>query len=266
MSTTRTLITTIGLTILLSASAIEAQPSVVAGGSSDVTTSTTETLSLDETRETPTAPSAPRYRVEFSTATVIYSSADQLVEAMSALRIYRELRLSLPHVTIEYFDRSECPSTKSAGWLAERNGELWITNCATRRTLLHELAHVWDRHNLTDGQRSELQRLRGLTSWKHEVWEKAAGEHLAETISWALDDVNLLPSRIDQNSHEELGAMYLLATGSTDAPIFERIPGLSERSHKVLDELMSNDDGQESDSEQQLLDHGNDLGAGDTIG
>lgn len=261
MSTTRTLLTSIILTVLLSATATEAQPSVLAGGSSDLM-STTETLSLDETRETPTGTSDRPYRLDTVGATIHYRTIDQRREATSALQLYHELGLALPHLTIEYYASDECPSTKSAGWLEDRGGQLWITNCGTRRTLLHELGHVWDRHNLTDAQRADLQRLRGLTSWKHEVWEEAAGEHLAETISWALDDENLLPSRINQNSYEELGAMYLLATGSTDAPIYERIPNLAERSLRLLEEHQSD----EGINDNQILDHGDELGAGDTIG
>ncbi len=261
MSTTRTLITTISLTVLLSATAIEAQPSVIAGGSSDVMTSTTEALSLDETRETPTDVADQRYRVEFLDATVTYTTVDQLVETMSVLRVFRESGLDLPHVTIEYFTSDEC--TVAGSMWTDSSGEFHIKVCAGRRTLLHELGHVWDNEHLTDGERARLLEIRNLDHWGGVDWELCGGEHLAETIAWALDDSTLPVYRIRDNSYEQLGAMYLLATGSTDAPIFERITGLAERSRQTLDELQSGDEGHDNG---QLLDHGNDLGADQTIG
>ena len=57
--------------------------------------------------------------------------------------------------------------------------------------------------------------------------------------------------------------MYLLATGSTDAPVYERTPGLAERSRRILEERQGGDDGL---TNNHLLDHGDDLGAGDTLG
>ena len=54
-------------------------------------------------------------------------------------------------------------------------GEYRIKICAGARTLLHELGHVWDKHNLTDDQRQAYLELRGLDSWSHGDWDQAGG-------------------------------------------------------------------------------------------
>jgi len=258
MSTTRTLITSIILTAMLLATATEAQPSVLAGGSSEVTTSTTETLSHDEARETPSSISDLPHRMDLPGATVYFVRLQRLMDVMWALDQMSDAGLSIPHVNIVL--REDC-SVAGSKW-TDSEGRYWIKNCAGRRTLLHELAHVWDSENLTDRDRAALLELRGLEHWGGVEWEHCGGEHLAESIAWALDERTSPAYRIEQNSYEELGAMYLLATGSTDAPIYERIPNLAERSLRLLDELQSD----AGSNDNQILDHGDELGAGDTIG
>ena len=54
----------------------------------------------------------------------------------------------------------------------------------------------------------------------------AAGEHVAETMTWALDSIYLPPSRIPSNSAAELAAGYELLTG-TPAPVLEIAPALT---------------------------------------
>jgi hypothetical protein len=244
MSTTRTLITTIGLTVLLSATAIEAQPSVLAGGSSDLT-STAEALSLDETRETPTDVLRSAY---MHGATVYYESPRDILDVIWGLGQYANAGLELPHVNIRLQYRDEC---KVAGSMwTSANGEYWVKVCAGRMTLLHELGHVWDRHNLDEETRQKLVELRGLQEWKHKTWELAAGEHLAEAMTWALDTEYRLPLRIPNHTEYELNQMYRMATGQ-NAPILDgRLP----QKPVLLDE------------DDRILDQGDALGAGDTLG
>ncbi len=57
-------------------------------------------------------------------------------------------------------------------------------------TLLHELAHAWDYHMLTDEQRSAFMELRGVDTWhSHQVeWHERGAEHFAEIIKWGIID------------------------------------------------------------------------------
>lgn len=56
--------------------------------------------------------------------------------------------------------------------------------------MLHELAHAWANHNLTDEEKEELTIFRGLRAWNdHDLaWEERGTEHAAEIVAWALLD------------------------------------------------------------------------------
>lgn len=80
--------------------------------------------------------------------------------------------------------------------------------------MLHELAHAWANLNLTDAQREQFAKLRGLEVWnssEHD-WEERATEHAAEIIAWALMDqpphVRYVAETADGGSH----AKYRLLT------------------------------------------------------
>ncbi len=105
-----------------------------------------------------------------------------------AISRFAEQGLELPQVHIEFH-----PTTFDCGG---REG-LYVHDtrslhmCSrSLRTMLHELAHAWARHNLTDEEREAFTALRGLDSWngKDEEWEDRATEHAAEIIAWALLD------------------------------------------------------------------------------
>ena len=163
-------------------------------------------------------------RIEWEGKTIYADQTSKLDEAVGALELFSDLGLTLPDLTIEMRSSGQCPKSDGSGQIAGsmglRNGEPLIKNCGGILTLYHELAHVWDRHNLSEVDRSRYLELRGLESWSNEQWDQAGGEHLAETISWALSEKLGRPERIPDNSLCEMRDGYRQLTGS-EPPVLE---------------------------------------------
>ena len=226
MSTTHTLIAAIAITLISPTVIPEAQPPVTTAAGSPEPTPAVVALSPGTTRESPDRTPDADVTIELLGATVYAETTSQVEMVEWSLSRYADHNLDLPHVTIEMRSIGKCPTHDGgqlSGSTSIRDGEFWIKVCGTERTLLHELGHVWDNHNLTDTTRDDYRALRNLESWSHSDWHLAGGEHLAETMTWALDDTYLPPSRIDQTTVAELAAAYELLTG-TDAPILSIAP------------------------------------------
>jgi hypothetical protein len=63
-------------------------------------------------------------------------------------------------------------------------------NAMTRRTMLHEIGHIWLDTNTTQSLRDRFLELRGLRSWNasSDPWELRGSEQGAEIMSWALGE------------------------------------------------------------------------------
>lgn len=252
MNHTRTLIAALTITLISPTIMPDAQPPAFTA-SPESTTPVVVALGPGTTRETPDPAPAAAIVTEVPGATVYAETDAQVAMVEWALGRYAEHNLDLPHVSIEMRSIGKCPTTDGgqlSGSTSMRDGKPWIKVCGTERTLLHELAHVWDKHNLTDEARDAYRTLRHLDSWRHEEWHLAGGEHLAETLTWALDDSYLPPSRIDQTSVTELTAAYELLTG-TGAPILTIAPRAQPLTQSI--------------GERELLDTGS-IEPGDSIG
>jgi hypothetical protein len=82
--------------------------------------------------------------------------------------------------------------------------------------LLHETAHAWIDHALTEERKAAFQRLRGWLYWRDydaAAWHDNGTEQAAEIIVWGLIDRPMAMVRIDQNSCVELDAGYRILTG-----------------------------------------------------
>jgi hypothetical protein len=85
-----------------------------------------------------------------------------------------------------------------------------------QRMVLHETAHAWIDHTVTDERRASFQQLRGWTYWRDydaAAWHENGTEQAAEIMVWGLIDRPLAMVRIDQNSCDELDAGYRALTG-----------------------------------------------------
>lgn len=139
---------------------------------------------------------------------------------------FLEAGLSLPNVHLTFHDTTGICQGALGGFRAESDGSGRIFICVVesgyarelkvKRTLLHELAHAWDYHALTDPVRDEFMRLRGLEGWLSGVpYEQRAGELAAEVITWGLMDRPILMGSLKEPpSWEELYEGYLLLTDS----------------------------------------------------
>jgi hypothetical protein len=84
--------------------------------------------------------------------------------------------------------------------------------------ILHELAHAWDGHTLTDERRTAFLDWRGLHQWwgtEHEHWGEYGAEQAAETIVWGVIDRPIRASQIPPpyNNCGQLRTAYLMLTG-----------------------------------------------------
>ena len=110
-----------------------------------------------------------------------------------ALSRYRAAGLELPSLTVVFHDDYESCGMRE-GVLRISGDEIVVHECESdparsRRSLLHELAHAWDRFGpLEDDVRREFLAMRGLGAWSdHELkWSQRGEEQAAEIIAWGL--------------------------------------------------------------------------------
>jgi hypothetical protein len=85
-----------------------------------------------------------------------------------------------------------------------------------KKTMLHELAHAWIQHALTELARERFLDLRGLNTWGDDEfpWEEQGSEQAAEIIAWALMDEDLQLTRFRDADPAALSQAYAQLTGS----------------------------------------------------
>lgn len=88
--------------------------------------------------------------------------------------------------------------------------------CRARRTILHELGHVWNALVATEATRQEFLDVRGLEEWRADVWQDSGSEQAAEIIMWGLLDQNVKP-RIPDAECPALHTAFEMLTGTRSA-------------------------------------------------
>lgn len=200
-----------------SAAAADAAPDTAAGGLAGSPRPTERAISHGPDLQAPEpAPLPPPVGV----ATIYAETQEQADMAIWATDRMAAAGLPLPATTIYlHTDRADCSSDPNRllnGYYAQVDGENIVHSCGNRWTLLHELAHVWDKNYLDDEKRQLVLDHQGLKSWSHETWNQAGGEHLASIVAWALEGTH--PTRIGYYDQQHLAAAYELATGSQPPP------------------------------------------------
>ncbi len=104
------------------------------------------------------------------------------------------------------------------------HGDPGVRRSWRRKTLIHELAHVWEQRTVDDAARAALLELRGLVAWNDRSmpWEERGTEHAAEIITWAVGEQSW---RIDvrlADGCNELAEGYELLTSSAAPHLNER--------------------------------------------
>lgn len=180
MSSIATTALTISLASFVVALGIDALTPGGAGAAVELPTQTPTTTTVPVRQDQP-EPIEPG-------KTEIYAETDEQLELADwALGRFEEAGLELPPITIHvHADRSGCNGR--LGYLGHADGGQYVIHqCGTEFTLLHELAHAWDVHALTEEIRQEFLTKAHATQWNNpDNWYLAGGEHAANVIAWAL--------------------------------------------------------------------------------
>ncbi|MGA9276542.1 hypothetical protein [Ilumatobacter sp.] len=83
-------------------------------------------------------------------------------------------------------------------------------------TILHEAAHAWAAHDLSEDRRAAFQSLWGWTYWRDDEaadWHENGAEQAAEMIRWGLIDHPVGVITINDHSCADLDAGYRTLAG-----------------------------------------------------
>jgi len=144
---------------------------------------------------------------------------ERLVQRAAGL--FAEAGLDLPPVEIVHHPTDDgCFGRRGAHTTDGRRSTIHLCVDESGRDVeylfLHELAHAWERKGVSDEQRSEFLRLRGLTEWRNddpERWHERGAEHAAEIMVWGLMDRPISIATLEHDSCAELRAAYEVLTG-----------------------------------------------------
>lgn len=173
--------------------------------------------SATETQDGPGGPAVRRiFLVERPEQRIHSRDPAVTADARWALERFELAGLDLPTVDI-YFHTSPDGCEGNLGLRTRRNEIERIDVCSQARrveTLLHELAHVWAGHTLTEGRRQAFLRLRGLEVWSDTsvVWNRRGSEQAAEVIGWGVGDARHLPG-IFRAEPDVVAVAFALLTG-----------------------------------------------------
>ena len=152
--------------------------------------------------------------------------SDFVIAATWATDLFDEAGLALPSLRYVFHGDTPEPCRNRPGFRHMVDGLNVIEICsaemsnATQGMILHETAHAFIDHTLTDERKAAFQELRGWTFWRNYEeagWHENGTEQAAEIMVWGLIDRPLNMIRITQNSCDELDAGYRTLTG--EAPL-----------------------------------------------
>lgn len=136
-----------------------------------------------------------------------------------AVELFDDAGLDLPTLRFTHHgdDREHCGGWK--GVHRYENGVSDIGLCTddfgptTEWLVLHETAHAWAAHSLTEERRAAFRSLRGWEEWRADVWHESGSEQAAEIIAWGLIDRPVGVVTIHEHGCDDLVAGYLVLTG-----------------------------------------------------
>ena len=156
-----------------------------------------------------------------SAITFTYVNALQVELFESAVDRFERAGLELPPVDV-VGSRTDPVCTHGSAAHRFEDGRSRIIVCGPEAgpteelVFLHELAHAWDHHQLTDDRRREFLEVRGLEHWRGDDvrWNERGAEHAADIIAWALVERVVHVTRLVRNGCEELRLGYRTLTGT----------------------------------------------------
>jgi hypothetical protein len=146
---------------------------------------------------------------------VVGATSEQLEMVRWAIGRFGDAGLEPPSVKIAFHtDESECNG--HIGFAKQGRVDVCsvLVNAMSRRTVLHEMSHIWlDRH-VHDATEARFLALRDLHSWNasNDAWRFRGCEQGAEIVSWALGE-RILSAQIPDNDVEQLAEAFELLTG-----------------------------------------------------
>lgn len=107
----------------------------------------------------------------------------QAAKMQRAINRFGDLGLELPSLDIQFAEG--CRERFGAWGRIRFDMAPWHIEVCTTAAFSHELAHAWDRWNLTDADRRMYMDLRGLEAWQGSdiPWEERGQEDLAILVS-----------------------------------------------------------------------------------
>ncbi len=184
-------------------------------------TGVTPAQSASETATAAAQPAVATVQAPRPEKAIHTDNADLAVFAQWALGRYAQAGLELPALNIYFHENNEsCKGYSALHRRSEAGSQIDI--CSTIRTpklegtILHEMAHAWAAHNLTDQQRQTFIELQGLDAWydKDASWNERGTEQAAEIIAWGLGETSRPPRWIPNNDPESLTTAYQQLTGT----------------------------------------------------
>jgi hypothetical protein len=161
---------------------------------------------------------APLPRVQIRAAT-----ARQRQQVEETLALFDQARLELPPLVIRFSEDPTACEGNLGIYRPRPAGETAIIGICTkmRLTLVHELAHAWDGHSLTDERRQAFMDHWQLDNWndKGADWHDRGSENAAHTVAYTL----LLEEPSDNPDILDYVCGYGVLTGSD-------LPGLAQAS------------------------------------
>ena len=131
--------------------------------------------------------------------------------------------LALPALNVEFAGSGDCGGNTA---VAIHGGPIpRIKVCSKlsaapeivlKRTLLHEIGHIWAAESLDEATRDSFLELRGLESWadKGTPWQDRGSEQAAEIMAWALMDGELLLATLSDHDPVGLAVGFTVLTGA----------------------------------------------------
>lgn len=162
---------------------------------------------------------------------IVAPTAQQTEHAEWALSRFETAGLELSSLTIVFHDDYQSCGMRQ-GVLRITGQDVAIHECErdpaqSRRSLLHELAHVWDHvgGSIDADTRTDFLSLRGLQSWDDRdlPWSQRGEEQAAEIIVWGLMHRPApIPTSVEYHGAQDptsLAAAFTMLTGVR--PLFE---------------------------------------------
>lgn len=162
--------------------------------------------------------------VKGSSVTLVDLPVDFRRSATWAVALFDEAGLDMPALRYVHHGGDPVPCGGRAGVHHVVDGVSVIELCepkpstATEVMILHETAHAWAEHSLTDADRDAFQRLRGFSHWRNYeavAWHENGTEQAAEILVWGLIDRPIRMIRINDAECGQLDAGYRVLTGQS---------------------------------------------------